>query len=112
MTTSLRQTAFGAVPERDWTDGRWQTKHRVRSLVALEAILALTPDERAGVAAAEQAGGFEWGITPYYLSLIDPADPRDPIRLQCVPRSAEAHAAAHDLVDPLGEDPKMPVPGL
>jgi lysine 2,3-aminomutase len=112
MTSRPRDTIWGSVPDRDWSDGSWQVKHRVRTLEGLEAVLRLSEDERAGVAAAESAGGFEWGITPYYLSLIDPSDPRDPVRLQCVPRSAESHAAAHDLVDPLGEDPKMPVPGL
>lgn len=110
--SSIRRTAFGTVPAKDWNDGRWQLKARITTLEALERVFALSADERAGVAAAESRGGFEWGITPYYLSLIDPADPRDPIRLQCIPQSAEAHRELHDLTDPLGEDPKMPVPGI
>jgi len=110
--SSLRQTVWGSVPDRDWASGSWQLKNRVRTLAALEACFPLTADERRGVAAAETAGGFEWGITPYYLALIDPADPRDPVRQQCVPSASESHVHPHDLVDPLGEDPKMPVPGL
>ncbi|HVO29181.1 MAG TPA: KamA family radical SAM protein, partial [bacterium] len=112
LAPTLRATAFRHVSDRDWADGRWQLKNRVRTLDVLERVLPLEDAERKGIEAAEARGGFEWGITPYYLSLIDPADPRDPIRLQCVPRSAEAHRALHDLTDPLGEDPKMPVPGL
>lgn len=109
---TLRQSVWSHVPDRDWATASWQLKHRVRTLADLERCLDLEEDERRGVAAAEASGGFEWGITPYYLSLVDPADRRDPIRLQCVPRAAEAHVHPHDLVDPLGEDPKMPVPGL
>lgn len=103
---------WGGVSDRDWASWSWQLKSRVRTIAALERCFPLTEDERRGVAAAEATGGFEWGITPYYFSLVDPADPRDPIRLQCVPRREEAHTHPHDLVDPLGEDPKMPVPGL
>jgi lysine 2,3-aminomutase len=110
--SSLRQTAFGKVPAKDWNDGRWQLKARITSLDELEGLLPLSEAERAGVAAAESRGGFEWGITPYYLSLIDPADPRDPIRLQCIPHHDETRREPHDLTDPLGEDPKMPVPGI
>ncbi len=109
---ALRLSAWRSVSDEDWADGRWQLKNRVTTRAALESVLALSDDERAGVAAAETSGGFEWGITPYYLDLVDPSDPRDPIRLQCVPRGAEGHVVPHDRVDPLGEDPKMPVPGL
>lgn len=108
----LRHRIWGSVTDREWSSFPWQLKHRVRTVATLEQCFPLDEDERRGVAAAEAAGGFEWGITPYYLSLIDPTDPRDPIRLQCVPRREEAHVHPHDLVDPLGEDPKMPVPGL
>lgn len=110
--TTLRQTVWGSVPDRDWASGSWQLKNRVRTRAALERCFPLTPDERRGVDAAEAEGGFEWGITPHYLALIDRTDPRDPVRQQCVPSAAESHVHPHDLVDPLGEDPKMPVPGL
>lgn len=103
---------FEEVAPADWADGRWQLKNRVTSLEALERLLPLSAAERDGVRAAESQGGFEWGITPYYLSLIDPADARDPVRLQCIPQARESHALVHDLLDPLGEDPKMPVPGI
>ena len=32
---------------------------------------------------------YPFGITPYYLSLIDARNPRDPIRLQCIPSVEE-----------------------
>jgi lysine 2,3-aminomutase len=51
-------------------------------------------------------------ITPYYLSLIDPNDPHDPVRRQCIPTALETHQAAADLLDPLHEDEDSPTPGL
>lgn len=35
------------------------------------------------------AGRFPFSIPPYYLSLVDPADPHDPIRKMCVPDPEE-----------------------
>jgi lysine 2,3-aminomutase len=52
------------------------------------------------------------GITPYYLSLVDPDDPSDPIRRQVVPSLEELTSQASGLVDPLGEEAHSPVPGL
>jgi lysine 2,3-aminomutase len=50
-------------------------------------------------------------ITPYYLSLCDPANPKDPIRIQSVPTTEEL--SINDLdEDELGEEKQMPVAGL
>ena len=51
-------------------------------------------------------------ITPYYLSLINPDDPHDPVRKQCIPTGLETHQASADLLDPLHEDEDSPTPGL
>jgi lysine 2,3-aminomutase len=51
-------------------------------------------------------------ITPYYLSLMDPNDPHDPIRKQAIPTSEELFFAPEDLADPLHEDSDSPTPGL
>lgn len=42
---------------------------------------------------AEAADRFPMRITPYYLSLIDPNDPNDPIRRMCIPSAAELDAS-------------------
>lgn len=83
----------------DWT---WQLRHALSSAEALDRALSLTPEELAGAQRAEQAG-LPIRVTPYYLDLCDKADPRCPIRQQCVPRADEAVEAPGDLVDPLGE---------
>ena len=55
---------------------------------------------------------FHMGITPYYAALMDPDDPRCPVRLQSVPTMGETIVAAADLEDPLAEERDMPVPGI
>jgi len=51
-------------------------------------------------------------ITPYYLTLINPENKQDPVRLQAVPMVHEMHIGLHDLEDPLHEDGDSVVPGL
>ena len=86
----------------DWGDWRWQLRHAVASVADLERALPLTDSERAGALRAE-AQGMPLRITPYYLALADPTDPRCPIRRQCVPDALEAEEVPGDLADPLGE---------
>jgi lysine 2,3-aminomutase len=93
---------------RTWRD---QARHAVTTLAALEAALPLSASEREGTRRAIDAG-LPLSITPYYLSLIDPKDPEDPIRRQCVPRAEELDVAHGDLRDPLGETAYSPAPNL
>ncbi len=51
-------------------------------------------------------------ITPYYLTLIDPENPNDPVRKQAIPTGSETHISPADLLDPLHEDEDSPVKGL
>ena len=76
----------------------------------LGRFLALDDEERAGLAVAGHR--FPVGATPYYLALADPTDPFCPVRMQIVPRPSEARVGLGELVDPLGEERDMPVPGL
>ena len=52
------------------------------------------------------------GVTPYYMSLIDPDDPQQPLRRTVVPTTAEFTRMPGEADDPLGEDGHSPVPGL
>ena len=51
-------------------------------------------------------------VTEYYLGLIDPADPNDPIRRQALPDPGELFDAPGELADPIGDTPHSPVEGL
>ena len=94
----------------EWTDWRWQMRHRVRTVDALERYLTPTPDERAAIDAT--AGLFKWAMTPYTASLIDPVDPDDPVRRQLVPRGEEVAPDIVGVVDPLDEVGHSPVKNL
>jgi lysine 2,3-aminomutase len=85
--------------KRDWTA---ELRAASRTADELGRLLDLSPEELEGARRAEQEG-LPIGITPYYLSLCDKRDPACPIRLQCVPRAAEAREVPGDLADPLGE---------
>jgi lysine 2,3-aminomutase len=98
-------------PENDERDWRWQARHAVTTLEALEHALVLSDAEREGIRRALDEG-FPMSITPYYLSLCDRHDPSCPIRRQCVPRAEEATVVPGDLRDPLGEEAHEVAPHL
>jgi len=99
------------VPDTDWTDWRWQLKHRITSVEKLQKLLpSLTPEEFAGSRLANTK--LALAITPYFFNLIDPADERCPIRRQVIPRVEETLTAPWEMSDPCGEDSHSPVPGL
>lgn len=102
--------AFAAVSREQWNDWRWQQRNAVRSLSALERLIPLTEDERRGCVETKEL--FRLGITPYYLSLIDPEHPFCPVRMQAIPVAREAVNNPGELVDPLGEDKHRPVPAI
>ena len=92
-------------------DWRWQLSNTLSSAEDLTRALALDESERSGLSALG-ARGFPVSITPYYMSLIDPADPTCPIRRQVVPRLEELSRVPGDLADPLGEAAHEAAPNL
>jgi lysine 2,3-aminomutase len=105
----LGRQAF-AVSDTDWNDWQWQQQNRLRTAAELERHLPLSDDERR--ACDEVTSQFRLAVTPYYLSLIDPDDPEDPVRRQAIPRLAELNVLPTELEDPLAEEAHMPVPGI
>ena len=97
------------VPDEKWNDWRWQLSNRVNDLEEIERILELTDEEREGLSAPDK---FRVDITPYFISLIDPKDPNDPIRRQVIPTGREHEAFTAMMEDSLAEDRHSPVPGL
>ena len=75
-------------------------------------MLPLTEAETAAIASLQ--AHYKLAIPPYYFSLIDPFEPRDPIRLQSLPSPDElAGTFGEDgEEDPLDEEKDSPVPGL
>ncbi len=110
MAESRRKQLFPDVSDEQWNDWKWQVRNRIETLDELKKYIKLTTEEEEGVRNALTT--LRMAITPYYLSLIDPNDPNDPVRRQCIPTGAETHIAAADLLDPLHEDEDSPTPGL
>lgn len=106
---SKRAPAFADVPDEKWNDWRWQLSNRLNSVEDFENVLTLTESEKK---ALSTPGLFRVDVTPYYVSLIDPNDPEDPIRKQIVPTAGEIDAFTGMMEDSLAEDRHSPVPGL
>ena len=109
-TRAFRRRFFPEASDREWNDWRWQSRNRIRKLDQFERMVTLTDDERG---ALEQGGTMlPVGVTPYYMSLIDPVDASQPLRKTVIPTRAEFVRTAGEADDPLGEDGHSPVPGL
>lgn len=98
------------VAPADWNDWRWQLRNMITTAEGFEQLVELGDDERAGLAGSP--GLFRVGATPYYASLMDPADPSCPIRMQAIPSVRELDFAPDELRDPLGEDDRSPAPSV
>jgi len=106
---SRRAPAYRDVPAEKWNDWRWQLSNRLNSAADFEKVLLLTASERK---ALNSSGLFRVDITPYFVSLIEPEDPNDPVRRQVIPRAEEIVPFTGMMEDSLAEDRHSPVPGL
>ncbi|GAB4501110.1 MAG: KamA family radical SAM protein [Anaerolineales bacterium] len=106
---SKRAPIYQDVPDEKWNDWRWQLSNRLNSVDDIGKVLTLTESERA---ALQTQGIFRVDVTPYFISLIDPDDPDDPVRRQIIPRSEEMQSFTAMMEDSLAEDKHSPVPGL
>ncbi len=70
----------------DWQDWRWHVKHIIRDAEQLAELVYLSEEQRAAVTAAREKN-LPFGITPYYLSLMDDeeSDRDTAIRAQVLP---------------------------
>jgi lysine 2,3-aminomutase len=107
--TSRRAPAFADVPEEQWNSWRWQLSHRLNSAEEIGRVIPLSDSERRALSASHL---FRVDITPYFISLIDPDDPADPVRMQVIPTDAEMVPFTAMMEDSLAEDAHSPVPGL
>ncbi len=106
---SKRAPLYADVPDEKWNSWRWQLSNRINSVEEFEKVLPLTDSERKALSAQNL---FRVDITPYFISLIDPEDPNDPIRKQVVPTDTELVPFTAMMEDSLAEDRHSPVPGL
>ena len=77
---------FGAT-ELEWEDWKWHTRHIIRNVKTLSSLIKLTDEEYEAVKLAREYK-IPFGITPYYLSLMDydPGRENDyAVRAQVIP---------------------------
>ncbi|HET9482236.1 MAG TPA: lysine 2,3-aminomutase, partial [Candidatus Polarisedimenticolia bacterium] len=74
-------------------------RNRLASIEDLSRYVHLTPSEINGIRMAQ--GRFPVAITPYWASLLDPSNPRCPLRLQVIPTAQEHLVSKHEMLDPL-----------
>ena len=106
---SKRAPFYADVPDEKWNSWRWQLSNRINTVEEFEKIIPLSESEQKALLAANL---FRVDITPYFISLIDPDNPEDPIRKQVVPTDKELVPFTSMMEDSLAEDRHSPVPGL
>ncbi len=94
----------------EWSDWRWQTRHRCRTVG--ELLAAVNLPESAVPPSVDLLERFPLGVTPYYLALARRGDPSDPILRQVLPIAAEDVATGQEVDDPFEEEARSPVPGV
>ena len=93
-----------------WNDWRWQMQNRVRDAASLARWIPLSDAEREEIENCTVR--FRMAVTPYFLSLIDPADPDDPIRRQCIVSSKELIRSEVEKSDHLDEGGRSVTPHI
>lgn len=106
---SRRAPIYADVPDEQWNDWRWQLSSRLNTVEDFKKVLTLTDSERKALSAPDV---FRVDVTPYFVSLIDPDNPNDPIRKQVIPTAREMVPFTAMMEDSLAEDRHSPVPGL
>jgi lysine 2,3-aminomutase len=97
------------VSEQEWQDWRWQVSRRIHRVETLVKLLGLPKNEEEII--RKVGAEYRWAVSPYYLSLVDPGNPKCPVRRQSIP-------AAEELVDdtgkndPMGEEYTSPAPAI
>ena len=86
----------------EWNDWNWQLCNCITDIKTLAQLLILSDSE--GKALTQHPGHSPVSITPYYASLIDPADISQPLRRSVVPVYEEFVRAPGESVDSLSED--------
>lgn len=94
----------------EFLDWRWQIKNMIRTPEHLFiAFPYLTDEEKENIKKVSRF--YPLLISPYYLSLIDPLDPEDPIKKQAIPTIDELFDET-GVRDPLEEEEDEVAPGL
>lgn len=110
---SKRHLYWKEVPTEQWSSWSWQLQNKITTIENLKKICAVDKTfelDFEDIALTQKE--FQFGITPYYFSLMDPLKKSCPIRAQALPSSKENIKLPNEFVDFPREESMMPVPGL
>ena len=107
---SNRYRFFSQISDDNWNDWKWHFRNRITTVDRLNEYIPLSTEEQAQLRLVTMR--YPLSVTPYYLSLINPDDPDDPIRKQAIPSVLEISMSSMGLEDPLAEKEDSVVPGL
>jgi len=105
-----RRRFFAGVSDASWSDWRWHFRNRITTIEELAQYIPLPAKQQAR--SRSVLTKYPMAITPYYLCLMDPSDPTDPIRKQAIPSFDELGLAGIGCDDPLGEEEGWVTSGL
>ncbi len=105
QTDLFKKKFFKDVSLKDWRDWHWQLKNKISNLETLQKYLDLSEQEQI---ALKNTQAFSFGITPYYLSLLE----HSALRKTMIPLPSEAIISKGESEDPLGENPCLVAPNL
>jgi len=94
----------------EWYDWKWQFRNRITTVEQLEKVVLLSEKEKRDISVC--LNNFRMAITPYYASLMDPKDPKCPIRMQAIPTINEMKVLPYEMADPLDEERDSPVKNI
>lgn len=97
---------FFAAAEKDWQNWQWQLAHRISDSSTLSELF---PFSKMRCSQVKRVGiYYRWAVSPYFASLINAADPGDPIALQSIPSLEEMDESG--VTDPMAEEFTSPAP--
>jgi len=105
-----RNNLYEQVSPVDWNDWRWQIENSIHTLSQMVGVLCSPVSHLEKYKSVIEP--YRFSITPYYLSLINVSNDRDPLRLQCFPDLRETDYTRGTVDDPLEEEKNMAVPDL
>lgn len=100
---------FFQADDEQWNDWHWQIGNRISDVETLRKLLPLSAEQAEGVRRVGEQ--YRWSVSPYYLGLVDPDNPRCPVRLQAIPALAELLDTCGK-EDPMAEDLTSPAPAV
>ncbi len=110
QVATTRYRFFGDIADSLWNDWKWQFRNRITRVQQLAQLIPLSTEEQTQLKLVTMR--YPLSVTPYYLSLINPDDPDDPIRKQAIPSPLEMTMGSMGLEDPLDEKGDTVIPGL